>query len=226
MLTADLTPLRARRPAPADLIDLGAGSGARAGAAAAAGYRVVAVEPDGAEAARVGAALGGGVRVIASELGDAAAAGLGPVDAVLAWHVLEHVRDVDRTLADILAVLRPGGVLVAAVPNPRGAEARGFGGRWHGWEPARHRWHFTRGALVRAVGRAGFEDVEAGARGGWRYPASLAFSIAPALDPQIHPRRAVAGRVLAAALVPAAAVAAGLRAGSQLVVCARRPGSV
>ncbi|MDX6646082.1 MAG: hypothetical protein QOK40_1809 [Miltoncostaeaceae bacterium] len=223
LLAAELRPLLVRRPPPADLIDLGAGAGARAAAAAAAGYRVVAVEPDPAEAARARNALGAAVRVVAAELGDAGAAGLAPVDAVLAWHVLEHVPDIDRTLADAIAILRPGGVLVAAVPNPGGAEARAFGGRWHGWEPARHRWHLTRGALARALAAAGFEAVEASARGGWRYPASLAFSIAPGLDPQVRPERFRAGRALAAGMIPAAALARGIGLGPQLVASARRP---
>jgi SAM-dependent methyltransferase len=223
LLAAELRPLLARRPPPADLIDLGAGAGARAAAAAAAGYRVVAIEPDPAEAARASAGLDGAARVVAGELAAAAADGLGPVDAVLAWHVLEHVPDIDRTLAEILSILRPGGVLVAAVPNPGGAEARAFGGRWHGWEPARHRWHLTRGTLARAVAAAGFEAIEARAQGGWRYPASLAFSIAPGLDPQVRPERARAGRALAAAMVPAAALTRGLGIGPQLVVSARTP---
>jgi SAM-dependent methyltransferase len=223
LLAAELRPLLARRAPPADLIDLGAGAGARAAAAAAAGYRVVAIEPDPAEAARARAGLDGAARVVAGELAAAAADGLGQVDAVLAWHVLEHVPDIDRTLAEILTILRPGGVLVAAVPNPGGAEPRVFGGRWHGWEPARHRWHLTRGAIGRAVAAAGFEAIEARAQGGWRYPASLAFSLAPGLDPQVRPERARAGRALAAAVIPAAALASGLRLGPQLVVSARRP---
>jgi SAM-dependent methyltransferase len=33
------------------------------------------------------------------------------------WHVLEHVPHVQRTLSEVARLLRPGGVLIAAVPN-------------------------------------------------------------------------------------------------------------
>jgi len=38
-------------------------------------------------------------------------------DVVVAGEVLEHIRDPERLLADIRMVLRPGGALVASVPN-------------------------------------------------------------------------------------------------------------
>ena len=192
----------------------------RAAAAARAGYGVTAVEPDPAEAAAARARLGPD-RVIEARLDATAGAPAREADAVLAWHVLEHLDDLDAGLAGARALLRPGGVLVAAVPNPEGLEARLMGDRWHGWEPARHRWHLGARALGRALGAAGFASASVGPRGGWGYPSSLAFSLAPGLDPQVHRRRAAAGRALVAALVPAAAAAAALGRGPQLVAVAR-----
>jgi SAM-dependent methyltransferase len=200
-------------------VDVGAGTGARAAAAAAGGYAVTAIEPDPAEAARARARLGA-ERVLERPLG--AGAPGAERDAALAWHVLEHLEDLDAALAAIREMLRPGGALVAAVPNAGGLEARRLGSRWHGWEPARHRWHLDAPALARVLGGAGFARVAVEARGGWRYPSSLAFSLAPGLDPQVRPGRAAAGRALALALVPAAAATAALGAGSQLVAVAAR----
>jgi SAM-dependent methyltransferase len=219
LLRAQLGPLVALRPPPADVIDLGAGAGARAASAGRLGYRVTALEPDPLEAERARALLGAD-RVIAAPL-ERPPNGLGPFDAAIAWHVLEHVRDLDEALAAAAGLLRPGGDLVAAGPNPLGAEARAFGGRWHGWEPARHRWHLDAAALSSALRASGMADVRVGARGGWGYPAGLAYSLAPGLDPQVHPRRVVAGRALAAALVPVALAARAAGMGGQLIATAR-----
>lgn len=43
----------------------------------------------------------------------------GAYDAVIASSVLEYVDDVDRVLAELARMLRPGGVLLATVPDPR-----------------------------------------------------------------------------------------------------------
>ena len=47
----------------------------------------------------------------------------GSMDVVTAWDVLEHLDDLDQTLAEIRRVLRPGGRLLAEVPD------EGFAGR-------------------------------------------------------------------------------------------------
>ena len=38
-------------------------------------------------------------------------------DAVVIWHVLEHLPDPQATLEAVGEILKPGGVLVIAVPN-------------------------------------------------------------------------------------------------------------
>ncbi len=216
---AQLRPLEQAIAPPAVLVDVGSGAGVRAAAAAHAGYAVTAVEPDPVEAAAARARLGPD-RVVEARL-DGMPGAAGEADAVLAWHVLEHLDDLDAGLHGVRRLLRPGGVMVAAVPNPDALEARLMGDRWHGWEPARHRWHLGARALGAILGAAGFASVSVRPRGGWGYPSSLAFSLAPALDPQVHPRRAVAGRAWVAALVPAAAAAAAGGRGAQLVAVAR-----
>lgn len=45
--------------------------------------------------------------------------GLGQFDLVLALEVLEHVADLNNALRNIYALLAPGGLFVATVPNPR-----------------------------------------------------------------------------------------------------------
>ena len=206
------------------VLDIGAGSGNRALILARAGYRVTAVEPDAAEAALARRQLGGwaDVRECAIEALPVSEAGY---DAAVLSHVLEHLADPDATLRATRERLRPGGALVVFVPNAESGEARLFRGRWHGWEPSRHRWHYTAATLTRVLVDAGYADIDVRARGGWRHPASLAFSAAPRLDPQTPgaPHHIV-GRALTFALAPVAGLAVLSGRGPQLVAVARRPG--
>ncbi len=230
VVAAGMAPLASMLAPGARVVDVGAGSGLRARALAQKGFEVLAVEPDPREEMRAHAMMSslppGRVRVVRAGIHD-----LGQVmgdyraDAVLMWHVLEHLPDLDAGLRAVAQALRPGGLLNVAVPNRASAEARVFGSRWHGWEPSRHRWHLDADALRMVLGAAGFSVAGIGTRGGWGYPSGLAFSLAPGLDPQVHPRRSAAGRALAAALVPVAAAARAMGRGGQLVTIARRAGA-
>lgn len=206
------------------VVDVGAGTGLRARALSRAGHRVVAVEPDATEALRATAELADtSVEVHRAGVGDLADVldGRRP-DAVLMWHVLEHLPSPDEALGQVAALMGHDGLLSVAVPNRASLEAAAFGDRWHAWEPSRHRWHFDARSLRLVLGDAGFGVGQVGARGGWGYPSSLAFSLAPGLDPQVRPRRTLAGRALAAAMVPVALGARATGRGAQLVALAQR----
>lgn len=215
-----LTPLTRRLPAGGLVMDVGAGSGVRADALTDAGMRVVAVEPDPAEAARLRAA---GITTVQAGCADGAGQVRG-ADAAVMWHVLEHLDDPVEGLRAVRAALRPGGWLLVAVPNPAGLDAALFGGRWHGWDPARHRRHLPAPALARALTEAGFPHPRVAPCGGWGYPTSLTYSLAPALDPQTAPPAAAfAGMALAALLVPVAAACVLIGRGPQVVALAQNP---
>ena len=143
--------LRRHVPAPAALLDAGAGRGRFVAAARRAGYSAVGVEPSrrGVEGAR---ALG--VDLVAAGLDDAPIAA-GSLDAVTLWHVLEHVEEPGAALERAAAWLRPGGVLLVGVPNLGSLQARLGGDRWYHLDVPRHRTHFTVAglhALLRARG--------------------------------------------------------------------------
>ncbi len=103
--------------APATVLDVGGGTGVYAGPLAAAGYDVRVVEPV-PEHVAAAAALPG----VSAELGDARelTAADASVDAVLLLGPLYHLAERADRLAvwrEALRVVRPGGVVVAAVIN-------------------------------------------------------------------------------------------------------------
>lgn len=224
IIRRELTPLTSAVAPDATVLDIGAGGGDRALVLARAGYRVTAVEPDPGEAARARDQLDGSAELLTTTVQDLPA-DANRYDIALLSHVLEHLPDPDEALALIRERLRPGGAIIIMVPNAGGLQVRIFGGRWHQWEPSRHRWHLTRDVLAEMLARAGYRHIAIHASGGWRYPASLAYSIAPRLDPQAPGSPpAVAGRLLALALVPLALAEVATGRGSQLVATARAPG--
>jgi SAM-dependent methyltransferase len=215
-------------PRGALVVDVGAGSGLRARVLAERGMRVIAVEPDPVEEVRAHAMMAslpaGAVEVVRAGTDGLAEVMEGrEADAAVMWHVLEHLPDMDAGLGAVRDILRPGGRLSVAVPNRGSAEARAFGARWHGWEPSRHRWHLDAQSLRIVLGAAGLGVRDIDTRGGWGYPAGIAYSMAPGADPQVNPRRGLLGRALAAAMVPVAATARAMGHGGQLVALAVRP---
>ncbi len=80
----------------------------------------------------------------------------GPCDAVVIRHALEHLPDPAETIAGIRRALRPGGVLIAGVPNFRSLAARVCGGGWEWFTPPGHLHYFTADAFASLLGRLSF----------------------------------------------------------------------
>ena len=136
------------------VVDAGAGAGLLVELMRDAGYDAYGIEPGPRGLARA-EAEGRPVRLEAIE--DHAAEGL---DAAVLWHVLEHVPDPEAALARVRTWLRPGGFLLAGVPNVASLQARIAGGEWFHLDVPRHRTHFTAAGMRTLFDRAGFEVVE------------------------------------------------------------------
>jgi SAM-dependent methyltransferase len=140
------------------LVEIGPGDGIFALQALDAGFDVAAIEPDRAAAAHLRDVLG--VDVVESAAPEDELAALGPAQAIVAWHVLEHVRSPWAVLDAAAATLLPGGVLVIATPNPRAFGFRVLGPRWPHVDAPRHLFLLPHDAVIERARAAGLEPVE------------------------------------------------------------------
>lgn len=140
------------------VIEVGPGDGRFAIQALEAGFDVAAIEPDAAAAAHLRAMLG--LHVVESAAPEQALPTLGGADAIVAWHVIEHVPRPWALLDAAAAALRPGGIVVLATPNPAAFGLRVLGSRWPHIDAPRHLFLLPHGAVI-ARGRAlGLEPVK------------------------------------------------------------------
>jgi SAM-dependent methyltransferase len=137
------------------LLDVGAGRGRFVAAARARGYDARGIEPSLRGA---GAAASIGAPVERAGVQDAVVAD-GSLDAVTAWHVLEHLDDPGGALGRIAAWVRPGGALLVGVPNLGSVQAQVAGERWYHLDVPRHRAHFTLAGLDALLRAHDFEPV-------------------------------------------------------------------
>jgi 2-polyprenyl-3-methyl-5-hydroxy-6-metoxy-1,4-benzoquinol methylase len=107
------------------LLEVGCARGSFLLDAAAAGAQVAGVEIDGTARTFVESL---GIRCGAS-LGDVAA--IGRFDVIVALNVIEHLPDPKRWVADVEALLAPGGLLALWTPN--GGQVDVFGSSWVGF---------------------------------------------------------------------------------------------
>lgn len=85
----------------------------------------------------------------------------GEFDLVVLWHVLEHVRAPRLMLHEVARILKPGGMLLVAVPNFGSWEARFSGKGWFHLDVPRHLTHFTPSTLKEGLAEAGLSIVSA-----------------------------------------------------------------
>ncbi|MAW16917.1 MAG: methyltransferase [Flavobacteriaceae bacterium] len=78
-------------------------------------------------------------------------------DVITLWHVFEHINKPDEALASFYKSLKPGGILVLAVPNCASWDAKHYKTFWAAYDVPRHRWHYNKQAISFLVRKAGFE---------------------------------------------------------------------
>jgi len=64
-------------------------------------------------------------------------------DAITAWHVLEHVPNLNENIAELKGMLQPNGTMFIAVPNHNSWDAKHYAEYWAAYDVPRHLWHFN-----------------------------------------------------------------------------------
>ncbi len=144
-------------PTRGRLLEFGASYGHSLVAARDRGWEVVGVElsPTASTYARTHF----GLNVFNCDLADAPLADAS-FDAIIGWHVLEHVRNPKDQLLRLAALLKPGGMLGLRVPNIASFGAK-VAGQWWPWMcPPAHLWFFSSTTLPRLLQACGFEVKE------------------------------------------------------------------
>ena len=120
------------------LLDYGCGTGHFLAAAKAASWQVAGLEPNARACDEASQRLG---QAIGQE--SLASFAPGSFDAITLWHVLEHVHLLNETLAQLVALLKPDGVLLIAVPNVESLDAQHYRELWAAYDVPRHLYHFA-----------------------------------------------------------------------------------
>lgn len=84
---------------------------------------------------------------------------LGPVDVITFWHSLEHLGDPRAALRAAASRLRPGGVVLLAVPNFDSLQSRVTRASWLHLDAPRHLWHFNARALRARLADANLDPI-------------------------------------------------------------------
>jgi len=154
--------------------------------------------------------------------------------AITMFHVLEHLYDPGSYLEAAHSLLKPGGRLIIQVPNAACWQFLVFGQRWNGIDVPRHLIDFRKSDLDALLDSCGFEVLRHKHFSLRDNPAGMATSIAPDLDPMARRLRRIpetprqrlfkdlAYLALTAASLPFALLEAACRAGSTVMVEARK----
>jgi len=152
LIDLDRRRVTAALPPRSRVFEVGVGDGRLLALLAARGHAVAGIEPspERAESARARGIVVATATLEETELPP------GSHDAIVLWHVLEHLDDPRAALARMRPWLVPGGRLLVAVPNGSSLQAAIGGDRWFHQDVPRHLVQFTTRGVVLLLARSGF----------------------------------------------------------------------
>jgi len=82
------------------------------------------------------------------------------MDVITLWHVLEHVSDLSGRMKTLEHILKPGGILILAVPIADSLDAGIYQDFWAGYDVPRHLYHFSRSSMEQLLNRNNMKLME------------------------------------------------------------------
>jgi len=79
---------------------------------------------------------------------------------ITAWHSIEHVHDLQKTVSRMYDLLDEKGALIVAVPNYLSFDARHYKSFWAAYDAPRHLWHFDKKSLKKVFENQGFRFIK------------------------------------------------------------------
>ena len=137
------------KPQKGHLLDIGCGTGFFVSQAKANGWRVSATEPGQKPREEASQATQIDVAETIFELEQQGRGGA--YDVITMWHVLEHVHQLNETIAWIKQHLKPEGKLIVAVPNHQSYDAQIFKEHWAAYDVPRHLYHFSADSMTQLM---------------------------------------------------------------------------
>ena len=72
-------------------------------------------------------------------------------DVITMSHVLEHIVDPKKVISELHRILKPGGIMLLAMPNFASLSAKILKSKWDSVQPEEHIWHFTPNSLTKLL---------------------------------------------------------------------------
>ena len=82
------------------------------------------------------------------------------MDAITAWHVVEHVPNLRDTIKDLKKKLSKDGILFIAVPNVNSFDARHYKEYWAAYDVPRHLYHFSQNSFGKLIAKCKLHLVD------------------------------------------------------------------
>lgn len=159
-----LAELQRRIPGRGRLLEIGCSYGGFLRKAQQCGWDVAGIEIDNRASAHGREKLG--INVLCGSLESEFHRLQPPYDAIVTFHVLEHVVEPMRFLSLCRELLRPGGVLLLKTPNVASWIAKQTKSQWAWLSPPAHIHLFTPTALCRSLEQSGFRVEQVQTRRG------------------------------------------------------------
>lgn len=139
-----------------NLLDVGSGTGYFIAEMKKAGWSVTGLEPD-ARARKI-ARENNRLELLPSENLFQLPAKY--FDVITLWHVLEHVHDLKRYVAQLSCLLNQEGKILVAVPNYFSYDAEKYKNFWAAYDVPRHLYHFSPVSMHILMQQAGLEITD------------------------------------------------------------------